>query len=73
MVYIKYHNGEEEKIKIDQDNVHLDMWKEIYGYLRKDKKPYYTTSISLKDILVMEAINKSLKSSSRIDIEQDKG
>jgi len=67
-ILIKRHDGHREEIAFSQENVHLDMWKEIYDYLSDSKKPYYNTKVSLKDLEVLEAINRSLKKSCKVYI-----
>jgi hypothetical protein len=44
------------------------MWKKIKLFLDGKESPYYSTSVSLKDIMVMEAIDKSLSLSSRVEV-----
>jgi predicted dehydrogenase len=69
VIIIEDNNGNKETISVSQENVHLDMWKKIKLFLEGKEFPYYSTSVSLKDIEVMEAINESLKSSCRIPIK----
>jgi predicted dehydrogenase len=68
-IIIEDNKGKKETISVTQENVHLDMWKKIKLFLDGKELPYYTTSVSLKDIDAMEAIDKSLKSSCKIPVQ----
>jgi predicted dehydrogenase len=68
-IIIEDNRGKKEKISVSQENVHLGMWKKIKLFLDGKELPYYTTSVSHKDIEVMEAIDKSLKSSCSIPVQ----
>jgi predicted dehydrogenase len=68
-VFAEYGSGNKERFDIRQEDVHMDMWIEIHEYLLGNKNPYFTTSVAINDIKVIEAVEKSLKGSCKIKVE----
>ena len=68
-IIIEKNNGENEILTFSDIDVHYDMWKILYDILNGNSISFYSTERSLEDILILEAISSSLKTSCKTDIK----
>jgi predicted dehydrogenase len=67
-VIVEENNGTREEIEAYEADPYYEMWKDFVSCLENNSKPYYTSERTLLDIRILEAINKSLKESIKVQI-----
>jgi predicted dehydrogenase len=67
-VVVEGNDGTREEIEAYEADPYYEMWKDFVSCLENNSKPYYTSERALLDIRILEAINKSLKESVKVQI-----
>jgi predicted dehydrogenase len=67
-ITVEENNGIAEEIEASEIDPYYEMWKDFVNCLENKSKPYYTSERALLDIQILEAINRSLKESIKVQI-----
>ncbi|MDD3628847.1 MAG: hypothetical protein PHN81_03610, partial [Actinomycetota bacterium] len=67
-ITVEENNGIAEEIEASEIDPYYEMWKDFVDCLENKSKPYYTSERALLDIQILEAINRSLKESIKVQI-----